>query len=59
VLIAGLLAFLTGYLTSSHTGVEPGFFDAVETGSYGGKQDEPSTKGLNKGLQDYYKNLSK
>lgn len=57
-LVATVLGFLAGYSISSYTGVEPGFFEAVETGSYGGATDSESTEGVSQELQDYYKNLS-
>ncbi len=57
-LVAGLLGFLAGYSISSSTGVEPGFFEAVETGSYGGGGGEETTKGISAEDQEYYRELS-
>lgn len=56
-LVAGLLGFLAGYTMSSFTGVEPGFFEAVETGSYGGSGSEKATEGISKEDQEYYRKL--
>jgi len=56
-LVAGLLGFLAGYSISSSTGVEPGFFEAVETGSYGGGGGEEITEGISAEDQEYYRKL--
>lgn len=56
-LVAGLLGFLAGYSISSYTGVEPGFFEAVETGSYGGGGGKEVTEGVSAEDQDYYRKL--
>jgi len=56
-LVAGLLGFLAGYGISSSTGVEPGFFEAVETGSYGGGGGEETTEGISAEDQEYYRKL--
>jgi len=57
-LVAGLLGFLAGYSISSSTGVEPGFFEAVETGSYGGGGGEETTEGISAEDQEYYRELT-
>ena len=59
VITTGVLAALLGYSVSSKTGVEPGFFEAAEAGSYGagaGGGDAGAT-GMDEKMQDYYKNL--
>ncbi len=56
-LVAGLLGFLAGYSISSSTGVEPGFFEAVEAGSYGGGGGEEKTEGVSAEDQEYYRQL--
>ncbi len=57
-LVAGLLGFLAGYGISSSTGVEPGFFEAVETGSYGGGGGgAKATEGISAEDQEYYRKL--
>ncbi len=57
-LVTALLGFLAGYSISSYTGVEPGFFEAVEAGSYGGGGGESAaTEGISKEDQDYYRKL--
>ena len=58
-LVVGLLAFFLGYGVSAETGVEPGYFDAVETGGYGvGAAGEAATEGISEDLQNYYNSLS-
>ncbi|MFV1993230.1 MAG: hypothetical protein ACC635_04935 [Acidiferrobacterales bacterium] len=56
-LLTGLLGFLAGYVMSSSTGIEPGFFEAVETGSYGGGGGEETTEGVSAEDQEYYRKL--
>lgn len=53
-----LLAFVAGYNVSSKTGVEPGYFQATETGSYGGSKDGESVKGVSEEDSKYYKGLA-
>ena len=53
-----LLAFVVGYHLSSKTGVEPGYFQATETGSYGGSKDGESVKGVSEEDSKYYKGLA-
>ncbi len=57
-LVAGLLGFFAGYSMSSSSGVEPGFFEAAEAGSYGGGGGEEATEGISAEEQDYYRKLS-
>lgn len=52
-----VLSFSAGYRTSARTGVQPGYFEAVEAGGYGG--EETTIEGISKEVQDYYKNLYK
>jgi hypothetical protein len=52
-----VLSFTAGYRISASTGVQPGYFDAVEAGGYGG--EETTVEGISKEQQDYYKNLYK
>ncbi len=56
-LVAVLLGFLVGYSISSSTGIEPGFFEAVETGSYGGGGGEETTEGISAEDEEYYRKL--
>ncbi len=56
-LVTGLLGFLAGYSLSSSTGVEPGFFEAVETGSYGGGGGEETIEGISAEDEEYYRKL--
>lgn len=52
-----LLAYLLGYVISSKTGVEPGFFEQPEAGGYGVAAEKPAAAGLEKDVQDYYSDL--
>lgn len=52
-----VLSFSAGYRMSAHTGVQPGYFEAVEAGGYGG--EETTIEGISTEQQDYYKNLYK
>jgi len=51
------VAFLLGYSISARTGVEPGYFSAVEVGSYGAPEGESKIEGLSEQDADYYKSL--
>jgi hypothetical protein len=51
------LSFTAGYRISARTGVQPGYFEAVEAGGYGG--EETTIEGISTEQQDYYKNLYK
>ena len=52
-----VLSFAAGYRISARTGVQPGYFEAVEAGGDGG--EETTIEGISKEVQDYYKNLYK
>jgi len=54
---AFVLAFLLGYSISARTGIEPGFFAAVEVGSYGAPAGEAAIEGLSAQDADFYKSL--
>lgn len=57
VLASGLAAFL-GYAVSSKTGVEPGYFEAAETGGYGGSAGGGGEAvEIDDEMRDYYKTL--
>ncbi len=55
---AFVVAFLLGYAISAHTGTEPGYFAAVETGSYGAPEASGEVEGLSDAEADYYKSLT-
>jgi len=59
-IIAGtfIVAFLLGYGISARTGVEPGYFAAVEVGSYGAPEASGKIEGLSAEDADYYKSLT-
>ncbi len=58
VAVAGAVAFLLGYAISSQTGVEPGYFEAAETGGYGVPSKDTGGQALEGKMKDYYRNLS-
>ncbi len=54
-----MLAFLVGYVVSSGTGIEPGYFEAAEAGSYGAPAGGgEAVEGISEEEADYYKRLS-
>ena len=55
---AFILSYLLGYVVSSKTGVEPGFFEKAEAGGYGVAAEKPAAAGLDKDLQEYYSTLT-
>ena len=55
---AFIVAFLLGYSISARTGIEPGYFAAVEIGSYGTSEASDKVEGLSAQDADYYKSLS-
>lgn len=55
---AFLFCYMLGYIVSAKTGVEPGFFEQPEAGGYGVAAEKSSASGLDKDMQDYYKNLT-
>lgn len=55
---AFVVAFMLGYSMSSHTGTEPGYFGAVETGAYGAAEASGKVEGISAEDADYYKSLS-
>jgi len=57
VLTAGVLGFLSGYSVSTHTGVEPGYFDAPEAAGYGAAE-AAAPEGISEEEQEYYKSLT-
>ncbi len=59
IIVASLLSFFVGYSVSEETGVEPGFFEAVETGSYGGGAGSGGTEGISSEYEKYYQDLTK
>ena len=55
---AFIVAFLLGYSISARTGIEPGYFGAVETGAYGTLETSDKVEGLSIEDVDYYKSLT-
>jgi hypothetical protein len=55
---AFIVAFLLGYSISARTGIEPGYFGAVETGAYGTLEASDQVEGLSIEDAYYYKSLS-
>ncbi len=58
-LTTGVLAFFIGYAVSTATGVEPGYFEAAETGGYGAAEEGPVAAGVSDEMQEYYEELAK
>jgi hypothetical protein len=58
VLVAASCSFWAGYSTSSHTGTEPGYFEAVEAAGYGGGGELEKVEGISDDMQEYYKDLT-
>lgn len=58
VVVGCLLGSLIGYSISSSTGVEPGYFEAPESGGYGAGAEGAAPEGISSELQDYYKDLT-
>ncbi len=56
--VLALLGFVVGYGVSSSTGVEPGYFEAPEAGSYGASPEDADTEGISDEYQEYYKGLA-
>ena len=55
---AFIVAFLLGYSISARTGIEPGYFSAVETGDYGVSEASGKIEGLSAEDAEYYKSLT-
>ena len=55
---AFIVAFLLGYSISARTGIEPGYFGAVETGAYGTLEAADKIEGLSVEDEYYYKSLT-
>ena len=55
---AFIVAFLLGYSISARTGIEPGYFGAVETGAYGTLEASDKVEGLSTEDAYYYKSLT-
>ncbi len=58
-LTTGVLAFFIGYAVSTATGVEPGYFEAAETGGYGAAEESPVGADVSEDVQKYYEDLAK
>lgn len=55
--LAAVGGFAAGYGISTYTGVEPGYFEAVETGGYGAPAAAPAVEGLSQEELRYYQEL--
>ena len=55
---AFIVAFLLGYSISARTGIEPGYFGAVETGAYGTLEASDKVEGLSIEDEYYYRSLT-
>lgn len=52
-----LLAFTVGFRLSYVSGIQPGYFEKQEAPAYGVGGGELMGAGMDKEVQDYYKNL--
>ncbi len=57
-LVATVLGFLFGYVMSSRTGVEPGYFLTAETGGYGAPP-KAATEGMSEEMRKHFEELTK
>lgn len=55
ILLFAVVSFYGGYAMSARTGVEPGYFEAVEAAGYGGGGEK--IEGLSDEMSDYYRSL--
>lgn len=53
-----VVGYLLGYSISSSTGVEPGYFEASEAGSYGATDEPESDDGISEEDLEYYESLT-
>jgi len=58
VVVATVLGFLAGYMLSSRTGVEPGYFLTAEAGGYG-VPPKAATEGMSEQMRKHYEELTK
>jgi len=58
VVVIGIIGYVSGYMVSSKTGVEPGFFEIAESGGYGAGTESKPVEGMSDDLQDYYNKLA-
>ncbi len=56
---AAVVGFLFGFVISTNTGVEPGFFELPEAGGYGAGPGggDGGRDNLSREMEDYYKKL--
>jgi len=59
ILVVSSMSFFVGYSLSKETGVEPGFFEAVETGGYGAGPGGEGVEGISSEYEKYYQDLTK
>jgi len=55
--VMGVVGAAAGYVVSSKSGVQVGYFESAESGGYGSTGD--SVEGIDTQTEDYYKNLYK
>ena len=55
--VMGVVGVAAGYVVSSKSGVQVGYFESADSGGYGSTGD--SVEGIDTQTEDYYKNLYK
>lgn len=55
IVLVALCSFYGGYSFSERTGIEPGYFDAVEAAGYGGGGDK--VEGISDEMNEFYRSL--
>lgn len=55
IMLIAVSSFAGGYVVSSRTGTEPGYFAAVEAAGYGGGSEK--IEGISDEMMEYYKSL--
>ena len=58
VFLLAIIAYVSGYIVSSNTGVEPGFFEIAEAGGYGVAAEAKPAEGLSEDIQKHYDKLA-
>lgn len=53
-----ILGYILGFIASSKTGVEPGFFEQAESGGYGVVAEKPVAGNIEANVQQHYEQLN-
>jgi len=58
VFMLAIIAYVSGYIVSTNTGVEPGFFEIAEAGGYGAGTESKPVEGMSEDIQKHYDKLA-